>query len=130
MKKLLVLLAVILIGCAQESPAAPTPTTITGLQWSASPDNVDGYFMYCGAATSSYGADNTRIDLGDTLQSPFAAFSLLLTDNSQNYCAITAYWLEGGFQNESAYSNEVNFTMQSGAGVRVVPAAPGLLRVY
>ncbi len=78
------------------------------LTWTGS-DNANGYKIYCGGASESYGIP---VDVGSSLEHPISA-------PGTYYCAATAYNENG----ESGFSNEVFFT------IRPVPGVPTSLRL-
>ena len=78
------------------------------LTWDASPD-ANGYKMYCGGSSGSYGSP---VDVGNVLEHP-------ISTPGTYYCAATAYNEAG----ESGFSNEVFFT------IRAIPVVPTNLRL-
>ncbi len=107
MKKIALMLTIIFIGCSSSNLQAANKTK---LSWSPPTTNVDGtpltdlggYKIYCGIAARTY---NVIKDVGNVVE--YLILNMVSKDGTY-FCAVTAYDTTG---NESAYSNEVSFTI-------------------
>lgn len=107
MKKMMLILALVVLGCG---PQAVQAANKTKLSWTAPTTNMDGtpltdlggYKVYCGPSSRVYTVSK---DVGNVLE--YLILGVVSKDGTY-FCAATAYDTTG---NESAYSNEVSFTL-------------------
>ena len=100
-------LIMFVIGCGSHTATAANKTKLV---WTAPTTNVDGtpctdlagFRVYCGGKSATY----TIIkDVGNVLETLILG---VVSKDGVYFCAVTAYDITG---NESAFSNEVSFTI-------------------
>ena len=99
-------------------PVFPKSNGREVLAWRLNPESdISGYRVYCGEASSAY---SSVFDAGSSNLFDIS----VLQSGKRYYCAVTAVDASG---NESAFSDEISFTVDSGpAG----SAAPGITSVF